>query len=228
MAYRSPVLGVDDVNLSSGFHLGKDELLLNGLAADTHGGTFEGTAKLEHFRTLQLSGRLANFGLQQFAAFLNRRIPWSGRVSGPLSIDGPLALPPRETAFQTTLEITPAKGGVPLSGTLELSKNGRSDLRFGKSQLALPATQASFQGALRSGIDATIDSTNLADLTSILDFFKINHPEEYSAGLLPGGSAHFTGTLAGSASDPAIDGAFSLTRFKINGKQRNQLHGQGK
>ena len=228
VAYLSPVLSIDGVSLSSGFHLGNNLLLLSRVTAEAHGGVFNGTAKVENFRTLQLSGHLADLGLQQFARFLNRRIPWSGRISGPLSIDGPLALPPRETAFQTTLQITPTKGGIPLSGTLELSKGGRSDLRFGKSQLALPATQASFQGSLRTGVEASIDSTNLADLNSILDFFKIDHPGDDSAVLLPGGAAHFTGTLAGPPSNPVIDGGFSLTRLRIQDQQWNQLRGQGK
>ncbi len=129
--------------------------------------------------------------------------------------------------FKAALQISPAKGGIPLSGTLDLSKTGASDIRFGRSQLALPATQAAFHGTLGTGIEAAIDTTNLADVTSVLDFLKINHPVIGSVVLLPGGSAHFAGSFAGSLSNPSVKGALSLTRLRVAGEQWDQLHAQG-
>jgi translocation and assembly module TamB len=226
LAYHSPTLALSDLDLASGFQFAKGSLLLKGAVAKAFDGAFEGTAKLYKFHALQVSGHVANINLHQLAASFSKRIPWSGLATGQLSLDTSLPLAPRDVAFETSLQITPAKGGIPVSGTLEVTKTGRSDLRFGRSQLALPGTQASFHGTPGIGIEAAIDTTNLTDVTSVLDFLKINHPANAYA-LLPGGSAHFAGTFAGSMSNPVFHGALSLTRLKVGDDQWSQLQAQG-
>ncbi len=227
LAYRSPMVAASDLDLASGFHFANGALLLNKAVAKAFGGDFEGSAKLEVSHALQLSGRLVNVNLQQLAASFNKRIPWSGLASGQVSIHGRLPSVPRDLAIETAMQITPAKGGIPLSGTLDFSKTARSDLNFGRSQLVLPNTQTSFHGSAGTGIEAVIDTTNFGDLASVLDFLKIKYPAEEFPMLLSGGSAHFNGTLAGSLFKPEIEGALSLTRLKTGRDRWDQLNVQG-
>ncbi len=227
VVYRSPVFALSDLDLASGFRLTKGSLLLNGVAAKGLGGDFRGNAKLDMSPALQVSGRLANINLQGLAASFNKRIPWSGVANGQLSISGSLASFPGELSIQTAVRIAAAKGGIPISGTLDVSKSGRSDLRFGNSELAMQSTQISFHGNSGTGIEALIDTTNLADVISVLDFVKINHPAKGFAVLLPGGSAHFTGRLTGSLPNPLVQGTVLLTRLRAGGEQWDRLRAQG-
>jgi translocation and assembly module TamB len=227
LAYRSSVLTLSDLDLASGFRFANGSLLLNGAAAKAFGGHFDGDAKLDTSAALQLSGRLANINLQQLAASFKKRIPWSGVATGQLWVNGRLASLPHNLVFHSMVQIAPARGGIPISGSLDLSKTGISGIRFGSSQLAVAGTQASFQGTPGTGIKAVIDTTNLADVTSILDFLQINHPANRFAVLLPGGSAHFAGTFAGSLSNPLIQGSLVVTRLEAGGERWNQLHAQG-
>ncbi len=216
LSYRSAKLSLPPIAFSSYFRISKDDLLLEDLHANILGGSFAGRAELIKLRSFTLDGELNSLKLQQLSSAISSApLPWSGNVSGSFSAVADFKSSLENSALQTNVHIVPAAGGIPLSGDLSISKKrNTSEVSFGESDIELPHTKVRFSGSFQTGFQILADSSDLSELEPLLasnsgvKAFQL--PD-----LLPGGDAHFAGTVAGTRRDPTLDGTLVLTRFRL-------------
>ncbi len=172
LSYRSSSLALQNASFESEVLANRAEVKFAHLAVASPDGKFSGQAVLKNFRELQLDGRVSALDIRTAASLLsNRPLPWTGIASGPIHVAANLNRPTSDLTVQSNLEITPARGCIPLSGNADVSYANRGDvLQFGNSHLELPRTQLSFSGLLGSRFQIALDSTNLDDLKPVVPF----------------------------------------------------------
>lgn len=227
LVYRSPAVTLQELNVTSAFHATKEDVTLRDVVAAAPVAKFTGTAELFKWRKLKLDGRVARLSLGQAAAAAHRAIPFSGLAEGPVTLTADLPISRAKLAWRTALRIAASRGAMPLSGNIELEKAADADWRVTRSHLALPATQFSFQGSPDTKLRGRIDSTNLMEVLPVLAFFHASSAAAHLARLLPGGAAHFEGSILHSTSKPMLDGALTLSNFEAYGRPWGELRYQG-
>ena len=208
----------------SDFIFAQDRLNLENLSMASSRGAFAGRAILTSGRNLDVQGRLENVALRQaLAAFRAPRIPWNATLSGPISFYADLARPLPSLSLHTSLHFVPVGGSPSLSGDVVLSKHPATAVRFGDSHLDLPNTHLSFAGAWGEGMQIDLASTGLQDLEPLTRSI----PPAQMPQMLPGGTAHFKGSLAGSLAQPVFAGDLELGRFQFSGQRWDKLDAHG-
>ncbi len=226
LSYRLPRFDARNVDLTSQFHFAKHAYALNNVVAQLLGGRFTGAASLDPSRAFRLNGRLSAVDIRQLArALKSEPIPYSGSASGPLVIGTNLDPSLKQFSLRTSLTIAPRSGAIPLSGTVTVAQNGSSGFEFTDSQLAVPDARLSFHGTYGKVIAAQFDSTSLGQLSPAWKLLKLS-PANLPV-LLPGGSAHFSGSLEGTFARPSLAGSLALTHFRAAGRDWDRFQFQG-
>ncbi len=180
------------------------------------GGSFTGAARVANLRAFQVSGDLRRVDLGLMSnLFLARRSGFAGVVSGPLQLQGDLKNFSDLTA-RAALAIAPGGRGIPVSGRLNVSYNGRADsVVLGPSRLQLPHTAIELAGSLNRRIDVRLVSRNLDDLRPLgpIPIQLVN------------GTATLTAMVTGRLSAPNIQGHAALTNFAVAGRRFTSFSG---
>ncbi len=180
------------------------------------GGSFTGAARVENLRAFEVTGDLHRVDLGLMSRlFAARRLGFAGVVSGPLQLQGDLQNLKYLTA-RASVGIAPGGQGIPVSGRLNISYNGRADsVVFGPSRLQLPHTAIELAGSLNRRIDVRLLSRNLNDL-SPLGPIPIQ---------LVNGNATLTAVVTGRLSAPNVQGHAALTNFAVAGRRFSSFSG---
>lgn len=214
------------VNVSSDVRVFGGNVSLTNIRISALGGSFTGSAEIVNRKRFVVEGELAGVSLREAAAAYGlAQHAWSGAVSGPLRLEGPLASPiADQLVAQAKLSIAPQGGGIPVSGNIVAAYNGPAGrFSFGNSFLALPATRVDFSGEIGYRLSIRAVSRDLNDLLPILTLISPVAPRTLPVELAAGGEAVFDGTIAGSLADPRIEGRISLTSFTVNGRKFDRL-----
>ncbi len=214
----------DRTQAVSEFTFAQGRLDLQNLSLTSPRGHFAGQVILTNGRYLAVQGRLGNVPLQRaLIAFQAPRIPWNAILSGPVSLNADLASLLPTLSLHTNLHIIPTHDSPALSGDVLLSKHPAGNVEFGGSHLHLVNTSLTFEGSWRDGIQLELESTDLRDVESLIRTI----PPARIPQILPGGVAHFKGSLEGSPANPALAGDLALARFRFGGQVWDKLRARG-
>ena len=241
-ALRAGPAGLDVTGLRlSGFYVRPDSLIpidcriaraevrgpdihFIGMAVAGLGGVYEADGLLQHLDLFHFEGAIAGFQARRVVAVYSPApLPWDGRASGPLDLQGWLH-GDAELHVTGRLAITPEPGGAPVHGQVNADYDTSSGvLDLGRSTLTLPSSRVDFSGAI-GGADgrmrAHLETRDLDDLLPAVG------ETTASVGVkLENGSAVFDGSVVGTLDDPHIAGHLSATRFSVSGKTFDSLAG---
>jgi translocation and assembly module TamB len=192
---------------------GKD-LDLGGVSLDGLGGSFNGDANLRDLNRYTVNGEISGFEVKRAVGlFVSISLPWDGRASGPIHLDGSFRRP-KDLRAGSNIAVSPALQGDPIHGQVTLSYVAETSvLDLGRSTLSLPHSRADFSGALGGQLQVHVETR---DLSEILPAFGP------SASTLPvklqNGVAMFDGTVTGKLDQPLILGHLRATSFMYAGE----------
>jgi len=192
---------------------------LEGLDLAALGGTFEGQARLADFDRFRVEGQTAGLLASRVVAVYSRaRLPWDGRVSGTVRLEGSLQRK-NELRAEASLAVTPAAGSAPVSGRIEGSYDARGGiLDLGQSMLSLPSSRADFSGAIGRSLRVRLETRDLGDVLPAVGI------DPASASVkLERGSVRFEGTVTGSLAHPTAAGHLRATNFAAGRATFNSL-----
>ncbi|HUB31717.1 MAG TPA: translocation/assembly module TamB domain-containing protein [Bryobacteraceae bacterium] len=180
------------------------------------GGGFSGSAQVENLRTFQVAGNLRFISVALVSRlFLARPLAFAGLASGPVELHGDFRNS-RDLTARASVAIVPGGPGIPLSGRLNLTYNGRADtVVLGPSRFQLPHTHIELAGSLNRRIDVRLVSRNLEDLRPLGPI-----PLE-----LVNGVAVLSAAVTGRLSAPQIQGHAALTNFAFAGRRFSSFAG---
>lgn len=205
---------ISGINAATAVTADPHRIELAGLRLEALGGTFAGNAELRNMAQFQLAGRLNHFDLGRAErAFSAKPLPYEGMVSGPVEAHGDIDAP-RDIVARANLTIAPGPRGIPVSGRIQASYNGRDQtVDLGRSSITLPHTRLDLSGSLGREIQVHLVSHDLRDLSP--------------GGILPvklnGGAATFNGTVTGKLNAPHIAGQLRMTDFTVENRSFSLL-----
>ncbi|MGI9075386.1 MAG: translocation/assembly module TamB domain-containing protein [Bryobacteraceae bacterium] len=201
------------------------ELRFTHLSLSALGGKVVGAATLKQFHDVQLDGRISDLNVRDMGRlYAVKPLPWSGIPSGPIHVEGTLDRNSRNFIVRSDLQITPASGGIPVSGNVGLYYRERGGvLEIARSHLDFPNTHLSVSGTVGAALKITLDSTNLDDVQPVLSLANFRSGAAALPFTLEKGSLHFEGSVAGPLINPNIQGNVALAHFRTRGQQFDQL-----
>ncbi|MBZ5725498.1 MAG: translocation/assembly module TamB domain-containing protein [Acidobacteriia bacterium] len=174
------------------------------------GGSFTGSAVIEHMEQFRVTGNVSGFDIAQTArVFMPTALGYDGIVSGPVAAEGNLKNGSSLVAH-AGLVIAPAPRGMPVSGRLNADYNGAAGtVALSRSYVALPNSRIDLSGTLGQRIDVRLVSRNLNDFRPVAAIPVV----------LNGGVATVNATVSGSLSAPQIAAQVAVTNFSAEGRQ---------
>lgn len=195
------------------------DLGFQGITLALLGGSFQGRGRLLNLDRYHVDGEIAGFQARRVVAvYSSAPLPWDGRGSGPLALEGSF-LKPDELRVFTSLSVTPEPGGAPVRGRITAGYDASSGiLDLGRSTIALPASRLDFSGAMGRQLRVHLETRDLNDLLPAVGEDAASVPLK-----IENGSALFDGAVTGRIDDPRIAGRLSLARFSYAGKAFDSL-----
>jgi translocation and assembly module TamB len=225
LAFGQGEVQVRGVRAESAFRVDPRKIDLTGIRLLVLDGKFSGRARIEKLDHIHLEGDADNFAIERIAeTFGLGRLPWDGLLSGPVEMDGLLSeLSQGRLSTHAQLVISPAPERAPVRGFLDATYDGyRGAVELGRSFLQLPSTRLDLEGALGRQLRVRLQSTDLRDLSPVLEIFS---PSSHGVVLvrLQKGTAAFDGTVTGSLSSPGIAGHAALQNFIYSSQRIDSL-----
>jgi translocation and assembly module TamB len=212
---------VAGVRATSSMRLSPRGLTLEAIALHALGGQFTGKADVPGLQRFVVDGTVRGFAIQQTLAALapdlprQQRTTWSGVASGPVHLQG--RLDGGSILARANLAIAPTPGGIPVTGSIDASYDGRGEtLSLGQSHLSTAGIQLDVSGTLGSQLRTRLVSTNLDDLLPAINAFS-SQPVGTLPVRLNNGIATFDGAVSGPLSSPQVAGAVTVTSFVCAG-----------
>ena len=176
----------------------------NRVALTSPEGRFTGDVNLPLFQTIEAKGTVADLSLAAVVSRLDLApLPYSGSVSGPVELAGPLAGP---YSARADVAILPGATGIPVEGSVHLQYDqDKNLLAFTESYVATPNTRITASGTLHQTIRVKATTNRLADLP--LKDLPITLKE---------GDIEFEGTVTGDVRSPQIAGNVRARRVQYD------------
>ncbi|HEY7389643.1 MAG TPA: translocation/assembly module TamB domain-containing protein, partial [Bryobacteraceae bacterium] len=209
LSVRADSTRLAGISIDSAVTAKPNRLDFTGLRVAVLGGQLTGSASLTNMAQLRFAGNLRNFDIASLARLFGESAPYTGLVSGQIQINGDIKAPGTWEGA-ANLAIVPVRGqGVPLSGRLNLTYNGRSEtITLGRSYLDLPHTRIDLSGSLGQKIQVRMVTRDFADLRPLAAI-----PIAFRRG-----EAVLNATVTGTLSAPRIAGNITMTNFAIEGR----------
>ena len=217
LAFRQGTTRVSGVDVAASITADPRLIQLSGLRVEAFGGTLTGKASLEQMARFRVNATLSHLGIQQAARALSSQpVPWDGVITGPIEAQGDLHTAGDVNA-RTALSITPGHRGVPVSGRIHASYNGRSgNLDLASSYIALPSSRVDLSGSLGHQIQVRLVTHDPSELMPT--------PQALPVTFQNGGSATLTATVTGNLRAPHIAGHLALNNFSVSNRVFNALN----
>ena len=192
---------------------------LGGVALDTLGGSFLGDANLRDLDRYSVNGEISGFEVRRaFALFDPSALPWDGRASGEVHLDGSFRRP-KDLRASGNITLSPAEQGDPVHGQITASYSADSGtLDLGRSTLTLPHSRADFSGMLGRQLRVHLETRDLNDLLPALGESAAKLPVK-----LQNGDLVFDGRVTGRLESPQIDGHARATGVVYSGESLDSL-----
>ncbi len=168
-------------------------------------GRFSGDVNLPRFQSIEAKGSLADLSLAAVVSRLDLApLPYSGAISGPVELAGPLAGPYRARA---DLAIVPGSTGIPVEGAVHLQYHQAQNLlAVAESYVSTPNTRITASGTLNQTIRVKATTNRLADLPL----------KELPLSLAEGGDIQFQGTVTGDVRSPQLAGNLRVRQVQLD------------
>ncbi|MGI8991189.1 MAG: translocation/assembly module TamB domain-containing protein [Bryobacteraceae bacterium] len=212
VSYRDKDIHLEHVRVDSSIDATPKKVALTNLKIGAPGGDITGKAEILGGKTFKAEGNLARFDVRRLGALASaQRLPYDGSVSGPFQVSGELAKPAESLQASAKLTIAPSGTGVPVSGAIDANYT-KGAVELTNANISLPNTRVMLSGALGTGLQVHLASTNLGDLPGLDLPVKLQN-----------GSAQFDGTVAGSFADPRIMGHVAVRNAIYSGQKIDAL-----
>ncbi len=237
VALRMRQIAVTAKSVLGSFVLEKGNLRVRDLQADLLGGHFEGGADIFNIAgpsSGRLNAKLKNASLLS----VNDALPANNfdrlRLLGRMNADAQASWPNRIQDLVVHSHVTiiaPAQknqltdSGIPLNGVLDFSYDGQHDTAsFAPSHLQTGNTEIAMSGTLskRSNLSVQANTSDLHEMSSLIS--EIQAATSSSSQAMPPraafnihGSAHFSGQLSGSVSNPSLQGQLFASDVQVEG-----------
>ncbi len=189
------------------------------VALSVLGGTFDGNAQLWALDRFHVKGDVTGFQARRVVAIYSAEpLPWDGRASGPLEVEGTAQTLPY-AHVQAELVLEPEQGGAPVHGQLAAAYDTRTEIwDLGRSTLTLPSSRAEFSGAIGKTLRAHVETRDLNDLLPAFGVSAAEFPVR-----LDGGSALLDATVTGPPGEERIAGTLNASSFTYAGNHLDSL-----
>lgn len=217
-------LRLEDMTARATFEATPGRLHAHRLVVGALGGSFQGEAMLETDRAFEVRGSFSSLPLERLAARLRpAEPPWTGLVSGDISLRGALVGPaPRDLRARVKLAVEPA-GDRPLRGTVEAVYQQRGNVvRFGESFLATESTRLEFSGLLGGKMRLALATRSLEELRQAASWFSEQTPASLPL-RLAGGELRLSGHLVGPLEDLHFEGNLTAGPLEYEGRPIDRL-----
>jgi translocation and assembly module TamB len=194
-------------------------LNLGGVELAGLGGSFHGEASLRDLNRYTVNGEIAGIEVRPvFALFDIASLPWDGRASGPVHLDGSFHRA-RDFRAGGNITLSPADRGDPVHGQVAASYIADSGtLDLARSTLALPHSRVDFSGVLGRQLTVHLETSNLNDLLPAFGESAAKLPLK-----LQNGAMVFDGTVTGKLDSPQIEGHTRATGVVYSGESVDSL-----
>src|SRR5256714_3940927 len=219
------------------YELREANLFVSQMQADVLGGNFAGSFVMKGLdkdvSRSQMKAQIQGLSLGKFsdslASSTRKNARLVGRLNANLQADWSKSI--QEVVAHSHAEIrgpltrTGRDGDIPVNGVVNVDYNGKQEsASFGQSQIRTSNTELTLSGTLsqQSQLRIEADARDLHELNALISAVaRANRrpneplPPEYDLR----GSAHFTGQISGSTSDPRLKGQISSSDLQIQGSK---------
>ena len=217
VSFQQGARRIQNVNLTSVFHVDPHMVDLTDLQLRAFGGEFAGEFALIDFERYRLTGQLRDLNIQNALLTMGERLPYDGNISGPVDAEGDIKGGSKGLNGTAHLTITPGGRGIPVSGRLNASYNGATDsVMVDNSFVSLPHSRLTLSGALNKRLNVSFTSHDLSDVLALL-----NKPAPVALG--NGGVAEVNATVMGNMSNPRVAGHVTVKNFSVEGRHFDTL-----
>jgi translocation and assembly module TamB len=225
VSYQVPGVSFHNVRAEAKIDGGPKSISVDDIVVDALGGRLKAKAEITDFERFKINGEAQHFDIREIASFATReKLPYDGIASGPVFAEGRIA-EFKNNRFTATarMDISPAPGGVPIHGMLDVKYNGERDtLDLGQSVLELPNTRLDIQGTLGEVLKVRFASSNLNDLLPVIQVAGQPEPA-MPLTMTPQGQVTFDGTVTGKLANPVLAGHISGTNFVVQNQKIDAL-----
>ena len=222
LALHEGSVRVDHIAVQSDVRMTNATVELRGTNVEALGGSFRGEATITEWKHVHAKGLVDGISLATANQFTGpQKMPYTGRISGPVEVTGTGGL--RNWKAGGNLNITPAGGGVPVSGNVEVAYDQSQD----SIQLGRVATDASVQSSRcqrNAGrlIEGSLESPQFGRSGSALSMTG-SGPDKLPLTLNERGTAVFTGEVNGPIKAARVAGSLVLTEFEVQKQKVDRL-----
>jgi translocation and assembly module TamB len=224
LGYANGRLKIQNAEANADLRWTPGQVILRGITATALGSKITGQAVLARTRDFHFEGRFESLDVRLAANVVtDRPVTWSGALAGSINADAVLG--ERRAKVQTSISISPASGGIPLEGQVELNYDQQTEMiMFGNSHVATPSTSLDLSGTLGQTLTLRARSTNLDDVLPALAMVSDSAPLEVPL-KLNRGEATLSGTVSGPVEDPQFRGQAAVTSANIEGHSFDRFAG---
>ncbi len=218
--YAQPGLNLRNVRADSAVEVDPQKINLTGVRIAALGGDIVGQAEVRNFDDFEAKGKLQHFDVHTLASLATKQaLPYDGLISGPFEARGRISDKRNEHLIASTrLTISPARGGVPVTGFIDAKYQAAHDIVvLAPSFIALPNTRLDASGTLGQALKVHVESRNLDDLLPALAVAGPTAPKVMPV-KLQNGSIVFDGTVTGPTASPRIVGHVTGRNFAYSGQ----------
>ena len=224
LGYTNGRLKIQNADADADLRWTPGQVTLRGITATALGSKLTGQGMLVRARDFHFEGQFEGLDVRVAAQVLmDRPIAWSGTLAGSINADAVLGQ--RLAKVQTNAFISPASGGTPLEGHVELNYDQRTGIiLLGDSHVATPASSLDLSGTLGQTLTMRARSTNLDDVLPALAMLSDDAPRELPL-KLNRGEATLNGTVSGSSDDPQFRGQAAVANASVEGHPFDRFTG---
>ena len=224
IGYTNGRLKVHNADANADLRWTPGQVILRGITATVLGSKITGQAELVRSRNFHFEGRFEGLDVRVAANVLtDRPVAWNGTLAGSINADAVLGQ--RRAKVHTVASISPASGGTPLEGHVDLNYDQQTGMiLLGDSHVATPSTSLDLSGTLGQTLTMRARSTNLDDVLPALAMLSDSAPKELPL-KLNRGEATLNGTVSGSSDDPQFRGQAAVTSASVEGHSFDRFTG---
>ncbi len=224
IGYTNGRLKIHNADANADLRWTPGQVTLRGITATVLGSKITGQAELVRSRNFHFDGRFESLDVRVAAGVLtDRPVAWNGTLAGSINADAVLGQ--RRARVHAISSISPASGGTPLEGQVDLNYDQQTGLiLLGDSHVSTPSTSLDLSGTLGQTLSVRARSTNLDDVLPALAMLSDSAPKELPL-KLNRGEATLSGTVSGPVEDPQFRGPAVVTNASVEGHSFDRFTG---
>lgn len=220
VSFREGGSRLSGIRMTSEVRVDPKAIAVDDLRLFALGGEITADARIEDLERFTLNGNLRGIAIQNLtAALLSKRVGYASVISGNVRAQGAFKTP----SAQARLTFTPAGAGVPVSGQINASYSGNTNIiSLHNSQIKMPNTSIDLAGEPGRQAEIRMTSRNLNDFFPVLAILSPT-ANEMPISLRGGGVTTLVTDITGPLASPRVAGRLSVTSFAVSQRSFDQL-----